>query len=727
MATAGVRVVQGGYRGDSYTFNGETVVTVPADPEFDFGGAFMVSAAVRPSSDADDQTILDKSGDYRLALVQESGVLKARFEISTAAGAQSVISVVPVPVGSWTLLTGRYEDGRLWIGVGNASDYTVLSGTPIHPASELQIGPAFSGGLDEIRITDLSKGFLSTFANGQQSLTFTADATGSFSTTIRSTGQLGIDQRTATFYRGIPAEAMRFAQDDQTVSEAALSTSFTDLVTIIEGEAQASETTLGYVGYGILAYGAKFTSGIWGAGAADDPTVMAGDLVGGTVLGLITTPRDFINAAEKAVRLQANGWDAVAIVTALIGAATMVASKKVALIGKVSKLAKLIGQGDAAGPLARTLARETSALVADLGQARRIEKIAEVAADGSTEARAALKSVLDDVGDQGRHIDEVEDILKRADNVDEMTIAIREAQQNLSPADLRAFLGVLRCVEKAATVGAGPLAGADALTSVGFGPDWMSGHPLPFAIGAAATSKCEGLSVKACRGYAKAVRLLKDAGHTKHEAIMYTVRMGLNLTPSKAAAAMERLHDLSKATPEIEGLVLVVKDLGHTQKRTAAGAEFVLRRAHGVHINASSTGARLHRFEAVEDAIPGGGARRYDFIVREGTVEVRYELKRWTEFPPNPHALQGAMSQFLRDITLTHGPTPRFAIDQLRWVFPNAMPLADRPQLIKIFQQEISSARGKQALAKAGVPLGQIADSIKQLKARLGGGLIKFE
>src|SRR5262249_36200006 len=89
------------------------------------------------------------------------------------------------------------------------------------------------------------------------------------------------------------------------------------------------------------------------------------------------------------------------------------------------------GKGEASGPLARAVAKETQALVSELGEARRVEKMAEIAAEGSTDAKLALKAVVDDVGDHSRRIERVEGLLKDADNVEDTIKTLSQLRDKL--------------------------------------------------------------------------------------------------------------------------------------------------------------------------------------------------------------------------------------------------------------------------------------------------------
>ena len=267
-ATTGVTVERSGYRGQGFRFDGSGVITVPHDREFEFPGAFMVQAAVKPPP-GQEQMVLEKAGDYRLALAMEGGALKARFTVSTLTGEESVTSVLPVPGTSWSLITGRYDSGRLSIGVDSSEDFTIIAESPVHSTSDLRIGPEFEGDLDEIRVTDLTNAPLSTFANGQQEISFTADTSGEFTTTIQSTGQLGSGRSPAPDTRSALMAALDAALDDGDASQVVLGGYFTDTVTFFRDRGTSSESSLGYVTNELLAYGFEFVSGVWvpGTGA----------------------------------------------------------------------------------------------------------------------------------------------------------------------------------------------------------------------------------------------------------------------------------------------------------------------------------------------------------------------------------------------------------------------------------------------------------------------------
>ncbi len=241
-ATTGITLVEPGYRGQAFAFDGMGVMTVPHAPDLELSGGFMVPTAVRPPPDGGPQVLIEKVGDYRLELVDVSGELRARFTVQTVEGEALMTSLVPLYPDDWTVVTGKFESGRLWVAldtdVSQSADFTFLSNPPLHNAAEIQIGPAFVGELDEVRLFDLTQQPLSTFPGGGTSLSFVADDTGTYETTIQSTGQFGLG-RVAHYYDTLARESLRLAQDaPPTALQAGLGSELVEIETWYEDTAE---------------------------------------------------------------------------------------------------------------------------------------------------------------------------------------------------------------------------------------------------------------------------------------------------------------------------------------------------------------------------------------------------------------------------------------------------------------------------------------------------------
>ena len=322
QASAGVTLVEPGHRGQAFALDGAGVITVPHDPEFEFTDGFMVQAAVRPPPEAggpDTSVLVQKDGQFRLDLVRVSGELRARFAVETAAGEESVISAVPLLAGEWSLVSGRYESGRLWVGTdtetNRSDDFTYLSGAPVHSASEIRIGPAFKGQLDEVRILDLSKTPLSTFANGQTSISFVADATGTFEMPIVSTGRLAQDRRAVQYQRTLAREELAQAGDEPppTSLQAGLGSELIEAETFWEDTAERTTTWYGYCSALLMGSMVKIARGILvGSEPGEtDLAVMAGDIAGRIFLSPVAILRDMANSTERLIYAQPSGDDAL--------------------------------------------------------------------------------------------------------------------------------------------------------------------------------------------------------------------------------------------------------------------------------------------------------------------------------------------------------------------------------------------------------------------------------
>lgn len=712
-ATGGVTMEENGYRGQALRFDGSGVIAVPHDEEFEFQGAFMVQTAVKPPP-GQAQTLLEKANDYELALVMDGGTLKARFTVSTVSGPQSVTSVLPVADGVWSLITGRYESGTLSISIDSSEESMTLPEAPVHSAEPLRIGPSFVGALDDVRITDLTKPPLSTFANGAQELSFTADGSGEFVATIQSTGQLG---------PGVPLTGGHRAnqraggpEDEGDASQEALSGYFTDTVTYFQDRGERTESSVGYVTNELLAYGFEFVAGIWGAGDGSMASI-AGDIVGGTVLGIITTPRDFINAAERAVRLQGNKWDAVAIVTGLVGAATVVASKKARLLGKVKAVSRLVGRGEHSGPLARRIAKEVLNKLDEVPGARSLDNVARIAAEGSTEAKVALRSLMDSAGTRGVGLDLVEGVLAHTDDTEEMIRTMGRLQGRLPTEQLLDILTLAgSCALKAAAAARGV-----ALT-------------LALATNAAATPSCPRWTPKALEGFADYTVIVHAAQAARGKTAKGLTQqlMGHLTARGKVTETLEKVNHFATKDPRPDGFADVLLDLGRKTEGTSRGAERVLDMGYAL-VNPPVAGRSLRRFELPQD-IPAlrtarGNirSRRYDIVLDEGGKAISVEVKAWGEFPPfRLGQLEGALDQMRRDfvfqLTSAEGDLSR-----IRWIFPDIPPNV-RPQLMSYFRNSLEhNPAMRAALSAQGFSPTQISDFIDVYKDLVDRGrLIRF-
>ena len=104
----------------------------------------------------------------------------------------------------------------------------------------------------------------------------------------------------------------------------------------------------------------KFVEGIWaGTGAELDPIVITGDVIGTIGLMPLSIVREVINAGERAVQSQANGTDAAIMALFVIQVASIVATKKAAILGKLGRIGRFLRAGGTAnGTMARVIAQQ---------------------------------------------------------------------------------------------------------------------------------------------------------------------------------------------------------------------------------------------------------------------------------------------------------------------------------------------------------------------------------
>jgi hypothetical protein len=672
----GVTMVVGGYAGQAFHFDGTTVMTVPHDAEFAFPGSFLVQVAVKPPPGKGAQKLLEKEGDYRLELVTQDGGLRARFTVQTAEGPQFITSVVPVPEGSWSLVSGRYDSGRLWVGVDNASDFQFLGAAPVHSQAELQIGGGFEGDLDEVRLFDLTRGALSAFANGQQAVSFVADASGTFETSIVSTGQLAMDPRTAAYYDALADARLALAQDDQApATDRYAGGVFTEAETFWEDRAESATSNLGYVTAKFLGFFAKFGRGVFvgsgGDGDALDPAVLAGDILGSFFLAPVAIARDIINAVDRLIRAQATGADALDLAVGIVSVAGAVVKGKLGVLLKTAKIGKLIARNGKAGRvIARLLAFEAR-LVAGAEGVSRIKKIVEVA-NLSYTAGQFVGGLLDLIGDQEESVAHLNTILENAENPNdpEPILAELQAQGNDIPAD--AFRLVL----------------------AGYATPYDEGSPAADIPGL--LNKFLKPTKKTLEGGAGAYRALRSQGV---EGAFTIIRRIVTRHKDESKALLDGLADLTEKVGPA-GLVHVARmarRLGSNSPITRAGQRFVMQALRPRLAGASAV--RIEQIVEISLQRTGKQVRRfYDFVARVGGKDVHFEcknwsLKNWTPFPPRItnvrlyRAYRTAKEQFLRDLT-QFGADP----SQIRWILPKEfMTAANRTRLVADFTERVNS------------------------------------
>ena len=385
QATTGVSLTTSGYRGGALAFDGTGVVTVEPNPELFLPGAFMVQAAVKPPPGAA-ATLFEKPGEYRLELVEEGAELRARITLTTSAGDEAMTSLVPVPSGAWSLVSARYQDGRLWIGVqtnaGKAEDFMVVAGVPAKTTQQIEIGSGFAGELDEIRLFDLTRSPLMYFEGGLQSLSLVADGFGEAQATIVSSGQTRPGTRAAAYIASLAPMAPQAPDEGEpTLTGQSYGFYFTDAETFWEDYGEQETTPIGIVTSATLAFMARFGRGVFvGADTGEiDGAVLAGDLAGTFFLAPVALVRDLSNATDRAIQGQETGDDALALALGLVQVAGTLTNGKLGAVLKASKLIKDLPKGSrAAKAVARLIALETK-LAAGAAGVSRVRKLIEVA------------------------------------------------------------------------------------------------------------------------------------------------------------------------------------------------------------------------------------------------------------------------------------------------------------------------------------------------------------
>jgi hypothetical protein len=664
-ATVGVQSIPLAYQGPGYSFDGAGTITIPNSQPLAFSSGFMVQVAVRPPP-VSNGTLIVRAGQFRLDLV--NGYPRFTIQSGSAIGLPAESSVTasqPIPENQWTLVSGRFDGTVIKLVAGDYEETLVLSQPPNASASPIVIGQGFGGALDEIRILDLSAGPLLTFAGGATEIQGVADSLGNFETLIRSGGALlaGVPfagHRIADAFAMEPSESDRFGgpsalsselmlsreflallQDSPpTASQEALGKDIVEVNAIFADSARRETTFIGVAGHEMLARAFLVIGGTWGAGPPDDPYVMAGDLVMGTIVQIVRSPIDLWNAFEHARKGQADKFEILTIAMAAAEASAVVFSKKAAILGKMRKLPRLLtafGSGaESNRVLAKRLMKGIKEAAEDLPGARSLESIAEVVETLSPSGREALAQILDGVGDQGRMLGKVETLIKNAPNREAIILAMGEAKQALSPRRFKTFVSIVASCAMGAAAADGPGTVCDVYS--------------PRAMGAVQ---------KALAGGVAAGKLQLMASRT-----------GGNFgSPGRTFEKIADLMDLEP--PAVRGLMEVIGDLGHPTPNKAGGVLRAFEAGHDL-VMATPVNARKALEIAFEDhqAIAGlltkkgfTRSRIYDVTANQGGQRIRVEVKRWLTFPPS---LAVAKDQFVRDVVL-HYTTSGMPIHNLRW------------------------------------------------------------
>ncbi len=714
-APAGVTLTQAGYKGGAFTlaasgFNPTETggITIDDDPEFAFGGAFMVQAAVRPppagsgfeSGSAGAGTLIKKGDAFALELVEVSGELRARFTIKTPTGPNFITSSLPVPRSEWSLVTGKYDNGRIYVGVENALESMFVSGEPVLVVAPIQIGPGLTGDLDEIRIFDLTKGALSTFGNGQQTLNFAADASGEFSSPIVATGALSAP-RVAAYYRnlGVRMASARlnelsftlpseFQQDPGTVAESGIAIATIEAETEWNDAAESATTRVDFVTAKTMAFFAKLGHAIViGSGGAGDPpdlALVAGDLVGSFFVAPVTIVRDVANSMDRLIRGAANGQDGLDLALGLVNVGASLVKGKAGALLKIGTLAKKLPTGSRSAKVVARLMAAEAALAAGASGVSRIKKVVEVANYSAT-AATLVGGILDGIGDDGEAVANLDTVLTNAEPV---------------PGDPIAAVGEIERLRR------------DPDTTPAGGRMVLAGLATPFDEGAPAADvpglvkKYLRFSKKRAEGAEAAYKALKTKGVGSPFSIIRRItKSKLDDNPKLAEEMLDGLSELSRKALNAEAMPAMARRLGSARGLTKSAQQFVMKAMRTKVGGAEKIGVEV--FERIEVAGGKNVRRFYDFVVQQGTNLIRYEVKNWklssfTPFPPRAgsdayKAWRTARVQFMRDM-INLGSTP----GQVKWVFPKSFLDAHKTALAKEFMDSINSTKFRQVIGKAG-------------------------
>ena len=623
----------------------------------------------------------------------------------------AVTSDQPVPREAWSIVSGRWESGRLYVSVGKLDTSIPAAAETTHGTAPVIVGESFVGMLDEVRLFDLSKQPLSTFANGQQSISFTADASGVFETQIVSTGALTRE-----------VQGLRSGQTPDaggTLTEESYGHVFTTAEASWEDSAETAETDFEYVGAKLMGTFAKLGRGLFvgsGGGGDIDLAVLAGDMLGSILLAPVTIVRDVFNALDRVIALKGNTADGLDLALAVVNVAAVLVKGKVGTLVQGSKFIKLMGRNTrASGAVARLVALEAR-VAAGAGGVSRIRKLLEVA-NLSYAAGQAVKAVVEVVGSREDSVEHASNVMDGADDPAGVTEDLAAVAGETPPEDMRLLLEAAGEPEPEAAAAAAAAPGK--------------------AVAAAATpSKLllrwsrQGLK----EGLARTGKYLREtdlgiAAKTFARRLRWT--LGIH-----APEVCERLGHVAKQTPE--RFELLLKGLASWNVRTWQGAHKVLGVAAELSNAATRSQAlsklglpagafKLKGFEEkqlIQFLSNGAGKARqrfYDILVEiEGRI-FRLEVKNWTQFPPGGTALPSAVNQMRRDL-VKHLTEPGFSLEQVRWVFPSGM--QQYSGLIRQEMRKAVDAEFVQALIRSGASAEDVVEAIDRAHKALAKMLV---
>jgi hypothetical protein len=539
----------------------------------------------------------------------------------------------------------------------------------------------------------LSRPFLSVFANGEQSVSFEADATGEYRTQILSTGvygNLGAGNFTAS--------ATATEEGNPSVSDSTLRPFFTETVTFFEDRGLEAKGWVGIIGFGMLTAFFKFAEGIWaGTGTDLDPIIIAGDVIGTIWLMPISIVREAINAGNRAVHMQANGTDAAILALFVIQVAAVIAQKKAALAIKLGRLSRLLKIGGTAnGTMARIMVQQAERTVLGIGDIQRVRKIAELATAGFIVAQA-VAGLIQGLADQEESVDHIEAILANAEDPEDVAAALAELQGSVNDTDeFRLLIAALGepVEEEELTAPAGALYFQTA--------------------GATAALRAIVVGRGMTRGIETVRRLVREtSGALRARTVSARIMRYFGTDSPAVFAGLQALDDIGSAN-----ISRLARALGSRARFVREGSRFVLQAL----LRSAKKGQAVEIEKFVRLTV--GGVKRplrrfYDFVI-DG---VRYECKRWSFTPPastffQRRAVNAANEQWIRDLAdIARSSGPREIARQLRWIFPKGLnPTAVRDHFLNVLKDRAIRAKLERYLApgRTGITVPDVESAVRQ-------------
>jgi hypothetical protein len=650
--TGVVKVVAETYKGEALRFDGQGQVVIAHAEDLNFDGGYLVQAAVKPSlGGATVQNLIEKAGEFALTLVSEADGVRARFTVETADGPATVTSGTTLSPSMWSEISGRYEGGRLAVIVGDVVDEVSVA-EPVQSAEAVKVARGFTGSIDEVRLFDLGRPPLSTFANGSATLSFVADETGYYETEVVSTGSLGTVESGGLL-------SMRAAQTssagEPSVTDRTLRPIFTDVRAEITTYGVVEESQVWFVSQAMAIAFFKFVEGLTaGTGNELDPFVLAGDLFGTTrALGWVVA-REVINSGERIVNGQAGPREVFAMTEAVLLASGQLLSSKIATVRKLGRLARA-GAAGGSDPLLRVIAKEAAALAAAEGRLKRVGTLVRLMEVG--ELAVAVGTVVRGLN-QEEQVDYIEQILANAENEEEVLLALAEARSELSDEEYRTLIEALGtgytdemvphddALSAQAPLRAQTLQRVQPMQSAG-------GAAQPAAVSNVALRQYLKATRETLRGAAVTVSdRLAGLGIAQRRALLTQIvrnfgPSALDLNGDRARALLSRIAGAYRLLPTspaararaLESLGTALKVLHRGGRASRVGQEFNFQMAV-----ADCLSDLVMEEESPHQMVAGKKFWRvYDHVCRIAgrLTAVKREVKRWVDWPTFPPTTRG--------------------------------------------------------------------------------------